>query len=57
MDKVQMKKLGINSPNKADAISMTFLRPDGAKRSIWGVNHEDASLRKEFDPSSPLGDI
>lgn len=38
MDKVSMKKLGFNSPDKADAISMTFLRPDSLEpRSVNGV--------------------
>lgn len=55
MDKIQMKKLGINSPNMADAISMTFLRPDGAKRSIWGETN--SPLVTPFNPHSPLGDI
>ena len=58
MDKVQMKKLGIQSPNMADAASMTFLRPDGAKRSTWGdpstVTGEGSNL--PFDPFSPVGE-
>lgn len=58
MDKVQMKKLGIQSPNMADAASMTFLRPDGAKRSTWGdpssVTGEGS--RVPFDPFSPVGE-
>ncbi len=54
-DKVSMKKRGVNSPNKFDAISMTFLRPDGAKRSIWGVPTDQ--LVPGFDAHSPLGDI
>lgn len=38
MDKVSMKKLGFPSPDKADAISMTFLRPDSIEpRSQNGV--------------------
>lgn len=58
MDKVQMKKLGINSPNMADAASMTFLRPDGAKRSMWGdpVSVTGQVSNPQFDPFSPLGD-
>lgn len=58
MDKVQMKKLGIQSPNMADAAAMTFLRPDGAKRSIWGdpVSVTGQVSNTQFDPFSPLGD-
>lgn len=61
MDKIQMKKLGLNqgrSPNKADAASMTFLRPDGAKRSLWGdpVSVTGSPSSPQFDPNSPLGD-
>lgn len=59
MDKVQMKKLGIKSPNKADAVSMTFLRPDGAKRSRWGDPisiHGEIGNNQNFDKFSPLGD-
>lgn len=57
MDKVTMKKLGFNSPNMADAASMTFLRPDGARRSMWGdpLPHSQGS-NPQFDPHSPLGD-
>lgn len=57
-DKISMKKRGIQSPNMADAASMTFLRPDGAKRSTWGdptsVTGEGAKV--PFDPFSPVGD-
>lgn len=53
MDKVTMKKLGFKSPNKADALSMTFLRKDGGKRSVLGDPARDAS--DDFDPFSPLG--
>lgn len=59
MDKVQAKKLGLNggmSPNKADAASMTFLRPDGAKRSLWGDPVGSQVSNPQFDPHSPLGD-
>lgn len=58
MDKVTMKKLGFNSPNMADAASMTFLRPDGAKRSLWGdpVSVTGQVSSPQFDPHSPLGD-
>ncbi len=58
MDKVQMKKLGFKSPNKADAISMLFLRPDGAMRSLWG---DPVSIKQnsntQFDAFSPVGDV
>lgn len=61
MDKLQMKKLALNqgrSPNKADSASMTFLRPDGAKRSIWGdpVSVTGIHPNVPFDQFSPLGD-
>jgi phage terminase large subunit len=58
MDKVQMKKLGIKSQNLADAGSMTFLRPDGAKRSTWGdpISVTGQASNPQFDPFSPLGD-
>lgn len=35
MDKPTMKKLGYPSPDKADALSMTFLKKDGLKRTDW----------------------
>lgn len=55
MDKVSMKKLGFRSPNKADAFSMTFLRRDGEKRSMWGTQQRNSS--PQFDQSSTVGDI
>lgn len=55
MDKPSMKKLGFDSPDKADAISMTFLRPDGVPRSVFGDVIE-RQRRKDFDEHSPLGD-
>lgn len=55
MDKVTMKKLGFRSPNMADALSMTFLRPDGLKRSLWGNTPSQAS--QQFDPHSAVGDV
>lgn len=56
MDKVSMKKLGFPSPNKADALSMLFLRPDNLeKRSLLGDRQEEA--KKKFDPYNALGDI
>ncbi len=54
-DKVSMKKRGVPSPNIADSLSMTFLRPDGAKRSMWGIPQEQ--VRSDFNPHSPVGDI
>jgi len=53
MDKVSMAKLGFKSPNKADALSMTFLRPEGQKRSLLG---DHASAPADFDAHSPLGE-
>lgn len=54
MDKIAMKKLGFNSPNMADALSMCFLRRDTtfAKRSVLG---EELSTQETFDPHAPLG--
>lgn len=53
MDKVTMKKLGFPSPNKADAISMTFLKRDGEKRSLWGEQiHKEADAA--FDPHATM---
>lgn len=55
MDKVSMKKLGFRSPNKADAFSMTFLRRDGEKRSMWGTPQGRSS--PQVDQTSTVGDI
>lgn len=49
MDKVTMKKLGFPSPDKADAASMTFLRPDGERRSVFGDIQKE-SYAQDFDP-------
>jgi hypothetical protein len=50
MDKVTMKKLGFASPNKADALSMTFYRRDSIeKRSILGDKQEEQK-KQDFDP-------
>lgn len=55
MDKVTMKKLGFPSPDKADALSMTFLRPDNlAPRSLLG---DDRNTSPQFDQFSPTGDV
>lgn len=55
MDKVQMKKLGFKSPNKADALSMTFLHNDSIP-----LTREQAEKAKRaravFDPHSPVGE-
>lgn len=61
MDKVSMKKLGFPSPDKADAISLTFVRPDTqvARRSLWGdaaLNADGSPTSPQFDPYNPLGD-
>lgn len=52
MDKVQMKKLGFKSPNKADALSMLFLRPRGGTRSLLGSQPETVSA--DFDPHQTM---
>lgn len=52
MDKVTMKKLGFPSPNKADALSMTFLRPDSLtaiKNPVGGI-----SPALDFDPHATM---
>lgn len=55
MDKVSMRKLGFASPDMADAIAMTFLRPDSMeKRSFFG--DKITQNAGKFDPHSPLGD-
>lgn len=46
MDKVTMKKMGFPSPNKADAIALTFLRPDGIRR----VAADGSTNRSTFNP-------
>ena len=53
MDKVTMKKLGFKSPNKADALSMTFLRRDGEKRKDVGDRPGDAH-GDDFDPHATM---
>ena len=52
MDKVSMKKLGFPSPNKADALSMLFLRPDGVIKNKFNGNN---SSEQKFDKFSPVG--
>lgn len=47
MDKISMKKLGFKSPNKADTLSMTFLRPDSTEaRPVNPLIH----TQQAFDP-------
>lgn len=53
MDKVTMKKLGFKSPNKADALSMTFLRPDMIIPAVSEVERA-ARAAKDFDPHDPV---
>lgn len=50
MDKVQMSKLGYPSPNKADALSLTFLRPDGIR-----LGDRSSPQGEEFDKFAPVG--
>lgn len=61
MDKVMMKKLGFPSPNKADAIAMTFLRKDSLeKRSTLGETSATTQTTKNgittetFNPHSTM---
>lgn len=53
MDKVQMKKLGFASPNKADALSMTFLRPDGMKQAL-SMRASLGLPEADFDPHATM---
>ena len=48
MDKVSMGKLGYASPNMADALSLTFLRPDG-------IRLNDNPQSQQFDKFAPVG--
>lgn len=54
MSKVEMKKLGFNSPNMADAVALTFLRPDGVRYSNY--RNGSSAPAQPFDAHSPLGD-
>lgn len=55
MDKVTMKKLGFPSPNKADCLSMTFLRKDSLeKRSVFGDQLAADQAAKDFDPHQTM---
>lgn len=53
MDKVQMKKLGFKSPNKADALSMTFYKRDNLE--LANAPYRPDGENKAFDPHDPLG--
>lgn len=53
MDKVAMKKLGFKSPNKADALSMTFLRSDISVQEN-SSNGQGSSNDDDFDPHSTM---
>ena len=53
MDKPQMKKLGFPSPDKSDAASMTFLRPDGGVKSIYG-DVPASVVGSKFDPHQTM---
>lgn len=55
MDKPTMKKLGFPSPDEADALSMTFLRPDRAPASVLGDLAKERA-RVAFDPYATAGD-
>lgn len=52
MDKVTMRKYGFRSPNKADAIALTFLRPDKGTPSVLG--DVISSISQEFDPHQTM---
>lgn len=54
MDKVTMKKLGFKSPNKADALSMTFLHRDGVIETMEEKDRMERS-KDDFDPHDPIG--
>lgn len=57
MDKVQMKKLGFSSPDKADALSMTFYRRDGERMSLLGddVSSQNGIVgERDFDRNSTV---
>lgn len=53
MDKVAMKKLGFKSPNKADALSMLFLRSDVLLPTIEETERI-ARQAQDFDPHDPV---
>lgn len=55
MDKVTMKKLGFPSPNKADALSMLFLRPRGGYNGLPRQPQQD-NRQQDFDPHNSVGD-
>lgn len=52
MDKVQMRKLGFKSPNKADALAMTFIRPDRPEDRSY--NGHVINTTPAFDPFTTM---
>ena len=58
MGKIEMKKLGFPSPNKADALAMTFLRLDSevATRDRWGNPLSSREAETPFNKFDPVGD-
>lgn len=54
MDKLTMKKLGFKSPNKADAISLTFAHDEYEKPYTPMVPRAGTS---KFNASNPIGDF
>lgn len=53
MDKVQMKKLGFKSPNKADALSMTFYKRDNLE--LQNAPYRPDGIDTSFDPFATVG--
>lgn len=53
MDKVSMKKLGFPSPDKADALSMTFLQSETERPFQPSSPRRDSAT--SFDPHDPIG--
>lgn len=53
MDKVQMKKLGFPSPDKADALAMTFLRQDSVIEAPFKKSSEQFA-GAGFDPHQTM---
>lgn len=55
MPKEQMQKMGFKSPNKADALSMTFFRRDSPLdvKSFLG-NEQSQKVKVDFDPHATM---
>lgn len=53
MNKVEMRKRGFRSPNKADAVAMTFLRPDRGEKSVFGDPKRERRTAG-FDPHATM---